>query len=70
MISHRHAEANNPEFGKGQTLGLQLRQGSLSAYRNGEQLGVMVSGLSGDFVWAADMCYGVDFHTATGHAPR
>jgi hypothetical protein len=41
-----------------QILGLWLWQGSLSAYRDGALLGVMVSGLSVDLVWAVDMASG------------
>ena len=42
-------------FGEGMVLGLRLRHGSLRAYMDGQQLGVMCEGLSGEFVWAADL---------------
>ena len=31
---------------------LDLDQGSMTVYKNGERLGVMVSGLSGEYCWA------------------
>ena len=42
-------------IGPGKTVGLRLRQGSLCAYVDGMQLGVLCTGLSGQFVWGADM---------------
>ena len=39
----------------GETAGLLLRRGSLSVYLKGQCVGVMVSGLSGQLVWATDL---------------
>ena len=36
-------------------VGLLLRQGSLSVYIKGKQVGTMVTGLTGQLVWAADL---------------
>ena len=40
---------------EGETVGLLLKQGSLSVYILGRQVGVMCTGLTGEFVWAADL---------------
>ena len=32
-----------------------LKQGSLSVYIKGKQVGTMVTGLTGELVWAADL---------------
>ena len=40
---------------KGETVGLLLRQGSLSVYIQGKQVGTMVTGLTGELVWATDL---------------
>ena len=42
----------------GGTVGLLLKQGSLSVHIGGRQVGVMCTGLSGALVWAADLAYG------------
>ena len=39
----------------GETVGLLLSRGRLSVYRNGSAVGVLCEGLSGSFVWAADL---------------
>jgi hypothetical protein len=39
----------------GETVGLLLSRGRLSVYRNGCAVGVLCEGLSGSFVWAADL---------------
>ena len=36
-------------------MGLLLRQGSLSVYIKGKQVGTMVTGLTGELVWATDL---------------
>ena len=41
----------------GETVGLLLSRGRLSVYRNGSAVGVLCEGLSGSFVWAADLLY-------------
>ena len=40
---------------EGETVGLLLSRGRLSVYRNGSAVGVLCEGLSGSFVWAADL---------------
>jgi hypothetical protein len=40
---------------KGETVGLRLKRGTLSAYKDGALLGVLCEGLSGRLVWAADL---------------
>ena len=40
---------------EGETVGLLLRQGSLSVYIKGKEVGVLCTDLSGEFVWAANM---------------
>ena len=40
---------------EGETVGLLLRQGSLSVYIEGKQVGTMVTGLAGQLVWATDL---------------
>ena len=40
---------------KGETVGLLLRQGSLSVYIKGKQVGTLVTGLTGELVWATDL---------------
>jgi len=40
---------------KGETVGLLLRRGSLHIYIKGKQVGTMVTGLTGEFVWATDL---------------
>ena len=40
---------------QGGTVGLLLKQGSLHVYIKGKQVGTMVTGLTGELVWAADM---------------
>ena len=39
----------------GETVGLLLKQGSLHVYIKGKQVGTMVTGLTGQLVWAADL---------------
>ena len=39
----------------GETVGLLLSRGRLSVYRDGSAVGVLCEGLSGSFVWAADL---------------
>eukprot|EP01043_Picozoa_sp_COSAG02_P028211 COSAG02_NODE_1700_length_11253_cov_40.995786_2_plen_184_part_00 len=39
----------------GETVGLLLSRGRLSVYHNGSAVGVLCEGLSGSFVWAADL---------------
>jgi len=36
-------------------VGLLLRQGSLSVYIKGKRVGTMVTGLTGELVWATDL---------------
>ena len=43
------------EVAAGETVGLLLSRGRLSVYRNGSAVGVLCEGLSGSFVWAADL---------------
>eukprot|EP01046_Picozoa_sp_COSAG06_P046397 COSAG06_NODE_6567_length_2864_cov_2.863620_3_plen_215_part_00 len=43
------------EVAAGETVGLLLSRGRLSGYRNGCAVGVLCEGLSGSFVWAADL---------------
>ena len=38
----------------GETVGLLLRNGSLTAYRGGRKVGMLCKGLTGQLVWAAD----------------
>ena len=45
------------EVAAGETVGLLLSRGRLSVYRNGSAVGVLCEGLSGSFVWAADLCH-------------
>lgn len=52
---HVWANGTGKKLCKGDTLGLRLRQGNLGAYHNGEFLGVLTTGLRGDFVWAVDL---------------
>ena len=40
---------------QGETLGLRLKYGTLTAYINGTRAGVMANNLTGDLVWAADV---------------
>ncbi len=40
---------------EGEAVGLLLRQGSLSVYIKGKQVGTMVTGLTGELVWATDL---------------
>ena len=44
----------------GETVGLLLSRGRLSVYRNGSAVGVLCEGLSGSFVWAADLYHAND----------
>ena len=62
--SGRHWHANSPKawasggplkVAAGETVGLLLSRGRLSVYRNGSAVGVLCEGLSGSFVWAADL---------------
>ena len=39
----------------GGTVGLLLRQGSLRVYIKGKCIGTMVTGLTGELVWATDL---------------
>ena len=36
---------------------LDLDQGSMTVYKNDERLGLMATGLSGEYSWAAELCY-------------
>ena len=36
-------------------LKLDLDEGTLTAYKNGHRLGVMMSGLTGEYVWVATL---------------
>ena len=47
---------------EGDTIGLtlDLEQGTLTVFKNGEELGVMATGLEGGFVWAVAMGSGQD----------
>ena len=47
-----------PETPRGPDPRLAAVAGQPEPYRNGALLGVMVSGLSGDLVWAVDMASG------------
>ena len=35
---------------------LDLDQGSMTVYKNDERLGVMATGLSGEYCWAVSLC--------------
>eukprot|EP01046_Picozoa_sp_COSAG06_P028726 COSAG06_NODE_2610_length_6584_cov_12.130301_2_plen_293_part_00 len=48
------------EVAPGETVGLLLSRGRLSVYRNGSSVGVLCEGLSGSFVWAADLAHAGD----------
>ena len=39
---------------------LDLDQGSMTVYKNDERLGVMATGLSGEYCWAVTLAYGDD----------
>ena len=60
---HRHASTSSKDWASGgplkvaagETVGLLLSRGRLSVYRNGSAVGVLCEGLSGSFVWAADL---------------
>jgi hypothetical protein len=45
---------------------LDLDQGSMTVYKNDERLGVMATGLSGEYSWAVSLYYGRD----TGYSAR
>ena len=61
--THWHASGNGKAWASGgplkvaagETVGLLLSRGRLSVYRNGSAVGVLCEGLSGSFVWAADL---------------
>eukprot|EP01046_Picozoa_sp_COSAG06_P009131 COSAG06_NODE_472_length_15317_cov_10.547312_6_plen_191_part_00 len=60
---HYHASGSSKAWASGgplkvaagETVGLLLSRGRLSVYRNGCAVGVLCEGLSGSFVWAADL---------------
>ena len=62
---HCHASGNGEAWASGgplkvaagETVGLLLSRGRLSVYRDGLAVGVLCEGLSGSFVWAADLCH-------------
>eukprot|EP01046_Picozoa_sp_COSAG06_P030294 COSAG06_NODE_2868_length_6151_cov_6.454891_3_plen_308_part_00 len=59
MPGHRHWEGRQGAIEDGDHTGmlLDLDQGSMTVYKNHERLGVMATGLSGEYSWAAELCY-------------
>jgi hypothetical protein len=55
---------------EGETVGLRLQYGCLSAYKDGALLGVLCAGLSGRLVWAADMGSGASVRIAPKPTPE
>jgi len=55
---------------EGETVGLLLRQGSLSVYIKGKQVGTLVTGLTGELVWATDLAYGGSVRIARKPVPE
>jgi hypothetical protein len=47
-----------PAHEEGDRIGmlLDLDQGTMTVYKNDERLGVMATGLSGEYCWAVDLC--------------
>ena len=49
------ASGTKQGIAEGETVGLLLQRGSLHVYLKGRRAGTLVSGLSGQLVWAADL---------------
>ena len=54
----------------GETVGLLLRKGSLSVYIKGACVGTLVTGLTGQLVWAADLHTGGSVRIAAKRPPK
>jgi hypothetical protein len=56
---------------RGDRIGLllDLDQGSMTMFKNGRRLGVMATGLSGEYCWAALLGWGSAVRIGAGRAP-
>ena len=63
------ASGNRQGIQEGGTVGLLLKQGSLHVYIKGKQVGTLVTGLTGQLVWAADLREGASVRIARKPVP-